>query len=66
MRPAASTKRMKYRGVVCEKCGVEVTHSRKFAVSAWATSSLATPVAHIWFFKLDCRAASVTLLEHHD
>jgi DNA-directed RNA polymerase subunit beta' len=31
-------KRMKYKGVVCEKCGVEVTSPRS-AASAWATSS---------------------------
>ena len=32
-------KRMKFKGVICEKCGVEVTLSRAFAASAWATSS---------------------------
>jgi DNA-directed RNA polymerase subunit beta' len=32
-------KRMKYKGVICEKCGVEVT-TAKFVVSVWVTSSL--------------------------
>ena len=42
-------KRMKYRGVVCEKCGVEVTLSR-FA-ARMGHIELAAPVAHIWFLK---------------
>ena len=41
---------MKHRNIVCEKCGVEVIHSRS-AASAWARHRLATPVVHIWFFK---------------
>jgi len=32
-------KRMKYKGVICEKCGVEVTASQACAASAWAISS---------------------------
>ena len=32
-------KRLKHRGVVCEKCGVEVTLRRKCAASAWPTST---------------------------
>ena len=43
-------KRIKYRGITCEKCGVEVTW-RACAASAWATSAMAAPVAHIWFLK---------------
>ena len=43
-------KRLKHRGVICEKCGVEVTQPR-CAASAWATSSSPSPVAHIWFLK---------------
>ena len=31
-------KRMKYKGIICEKCGVEVTLPR-FVASVWATSS---------------------------
>lgn len=43
-------KRMKYRGVVCEKCGVEVTTS-KVRRERMAHIELAAPVAHIWFLK---------------
>ena len=43
-------KRMKHRGVVCEKCGVEVIHSKVRRERA-AHIDLATPVAHIWFLK---------------
>ncbi|MDP2193605.1 MAG: DNA-directed RNA polymerase subunit beta', partial [Alphaproteobacteria bacterium] len=43
-------KRMKFRGVVCEKCGVEVTVS-KVRRERMGHIQLATPVAHIWFTK---------------
>ena len=43
-------KRMKYRGVVCEKCGVEVTLS-KVRRERMGHIELASPVAHIWFLK---------------
>jgi len=43
-------KRMKHRGVVCEKCGVEVIHSKVRRERA-GHIELATPVAHIWFLK---------------
>ncbi|MDR2417146.1 MAG: DNA-directed RNA polymerase subunit beta' [Holosporales bacterium] len=43
-------KRMKYRGVVCEKCGVEVTLS-KVRRERMGHIELAAPVAHIWFTK---------------
>lgn len=43
-------KRPKYRGLVCEKCGVEVTHS-KVRRERMGHIELATPVAHIWFTK---------------
>jgi DNA-directed RNA polymerase subunit beta' len=43
-------KRMKYRGVVCEKCGVEVTQS-KVRRERLGHIELATPVAHIWFLR---------------
>ncbi len=43
-------KRMKHRGVICEKCGVEVTQS-KVRRERMAHISLAAPVAHIWFLK---------------
>jgi DNA-directed RNA polymerase subunit beta' len=43
-------KRMKHRGVVCEKCGVEVIQS-KVRRERMGHITLATPVAHIWFLK---------------
>lgn len=43
-------KRMKYRGVVCEKCGVEVTQS-KVRRERMGHIELASPVAHIWFLR---------------
>jgi DNA-directed RNA polymerase subunit beta' len=43
-------KRMKHRGVVCEKCGVEVIQS-KVRRERMGHINLATPVAHIWFLK---------------
>jgi len=43
-------KRMKYRGIVCEKCGVEVTLS-KVRRERMGHIDLACPVAHIWFLK---------------
>jgi DNA-directed RNA polymerase subunit beta' len=43
-------KRMKHRGIVCEKCGVEVIQS-KVRRERLGHIDLATPVAHIWFLK---------------
>ena len=43
-------KRMKYRGITCEKCGVEVTLS-KVRRERMGHIELASPVAHIWFLK---------------
>jgi len=43
-------KRMKHRGIVCEKCGVEVIQS-KVRRERLGHINLATPVAHIWFLK---------------
>ncbi|MCC6645075.1 MAG: DNA-directed RNA polymerase subunit beta', partial [Polyangiaceae bacterium] len=43
-------KRMKHRGIVCEKCGVEVIQS-KVRRERLGHIILATPVAHIWFLK---------------
>ena len=43
-------KRLKHRGVICEKCGVEVTLS-KVRRERMGHIDLATPVAHIWFLK---------------
>jgi len=48
-------KRMKYKGIICEKCGVEVTLS-KVRRDRMGHIDLASPVAHIWFLKsLPCR-----------
>jgi len=43
-------KRIRYKGVVCEKCGVEVTKS-KVRRERMGHIELAAPVSHIWFFK---------------
>ncbi len=43
-------KRLKHRGVICEKCGVEVTSS-KVRRERMGHIELASPVAHIWFLK---------------
>ena len=43
-------KRMKHRGIVCEKCGVEVIES-KVRRDRMGHINLATAVAHIWFLK---------------
>jgi DNA-directed RNA polymerase subunit beta' len=43
-------KRIKYKGVVCDRCGVEVTASR-VRRERMAHIDLAVPVSHIWFFK---------------
>lgn len=43
-------KRIRYKGVVCDKCGVEVTQSR-VRRERMGHISLASPVVHVWFFK---------------
>src|SRR5258708_5664065 len=43
-------KRMKHRGVICDKCGVEVTQA-KVRRERLGHITLATPVGHVWFFK---------------
>ena len=43
-------KRMKHRGVICDKCGVEVTQA-KVRRERLGHVKLATPVSHVWFFK---------------
>ena len=52
-------KRMKYRGVVCEKCGVEVT-LKKVRRERMGHIELAAPVAHVWFLK--STASSIGLM----
>ena len=43
-------KRVRYRGIVCDKCGVEVTLSR-VRRERMGHISLSAPVAHVWYFK---------------
>ena len=43
-------KRIRYKGIICERCGVEVTRS-KVRRERMGHISLAAPVTHIWFFK---------------
>ncbi|WP_368305970.1 DNA-directed RNA polymerase subunit beta', partial [Megasphaera massiliensis] len=43
-------KRIRYKGVVCDRCGVEVTHA-KVRRERMGHIKLATPVSHIWYFK---------------
>ena len=59
-------KRMKYRGIICEKCGVEVTLT-KVRRERMGHIELAAPVAHIWFTKsLPSRVASLLDLTMKD
>src|SRR3990167_2298596 len=43
-------KRIRYKGVKCDKCGVEVTHSR-VRRERMGHIKLSAPVAHVWFFR---------------
>ena len=43
-------KRIRYKGVICDKCGVEVTQSR-VRRERMGHINLATPVVHVWYFK---------------
>lgn len=43
-------KRIRYRGIICDKCGVEVTLSR-VRRERIGQINLASPIAHVWFFK---------------
>jgi DNA-directed RNA polymerase subunit beta' len=47
---AASIKAIRYRGIICDKCGVEVTLSR-VRRERMGHIDLACPVVHVWFFK---------------
>jgi len=59
-------KRMKHRGVVCEKCGVEVIRS-SVRRERMAHIELATPVAHVWFLRsLPSRIGSLLALKLKD
>ena len=48
--PAGKYKRIRYKGIVCDRCGVEVTE-RKYAVKRSGHIELVVPVAHIWYFR---------------
>ena len=43
-------KRIRYRGIVCDRCGVEVTHT-KVRRERMGHIELKAPVSHIWYFK---------------
>ena len=59
-------KRMKYKGVVCEKCGVEVTLT-KVRRERMCHIELVAPVAHIWFLKsLPSRIATLLAMPLKD
>ena len=53
-------KRIRYRGIVCDKCGVEVTLSR-VRRERLGHITLASPVAHVWYFKGASSALSLLL-----
>jgi len=53
-------KRVRYRGIICDKCGVEVTHSR-VRRERMGHITLAAPCAHVWFFK-GSQGAKLSLL----
>ena len=53
-------KRMKFRGIICEKCGVEVTLS-KVRRDRMGHIELAAPVSHIWFMKSFFVSSSILL-----
>ena len=52
-------KRIKHKGIVCDRCGVEVTHSR-VRRERMGHIELAVPVSHVWFFK--CMPSRLGLL----
>ena len=47
---AVNTRRIRYKGIVCDKCGVEVTKS-SVRRERMGHIELAAPVSHIWYFK---------------
>jgi DNA-directed RNA polymerase subunit beta' len=52
-------KRIRYKGVVCDKCGVEVTRS-KVRRDRMGSIELVAPVSHIWYFKgIPCRMGAI-------
>src|SRR5258706_12029607 len=53
-------KRIRYKGIICDKCGVEVTLSR-VRRERMGHIKLSSPVAHVWFFKGASSALSTVL-----
>src|SRR5581483_9843589 len=53
-------KRIRYRGIICDKCGVEVTLSR-VRRERMGHITLAAPVGHVWFFKGPSSSLSLIL-----
>ncbi|KPK63394.1 MAG: DNA-directed RNA polymerase subunit beta' [Planctomycetes bacterium SM23_32] len=57
---------MKHKGIVCDRCGVKVTHSR-VRRHRMGHINLAAPVVHIWFFKsMPCRLANLLAMKSSD
>jgi len=57
---------MKHKGIVCDRCGVKVTHSR-VRRQRMGHISLAAPVVHIWFFKsMPCRLGNLLAMKSTD
>jgi len=57
---------MKHKGIVCDRCGVKVTHSR-VRRRRMGHISLAAPVVHIWFFKsMPCRLGNLLAIKSSD
>ena len=44
-------KKIRYKGVVCDRCGVEVTKVKRSYERRMGHIELAAPVSHIWYFK---------------
>jgi len=57
---------MKHKGIVCDRCGVKVTHSR-VRRRRMGHINLAAPVVHIWFFKsMPCRLGNLLAMKSTD
>ena len=57
---------MKHKGIVCDRCGVKVTHSR-VRRRRMGHINLAAPVVHIWFFKsMPCRLGNLLAMKATD
>src|SRR4029453_11238991 len=59
-------KGIKHKGIVCDRCGVKITHSRERR-TRMGHINLAAPVAHIWFFKaMPSRLGILLAMKTHD